>query len=842
MCEIMRAELGEQKSDKDSPEEYRRLAMRLKRRRGNAGMLNLLHAMVGEAFANELPTPNSQPANAVELLKSDNWEVSETHKAIANIISLVPADRRGPIFTTNFDTLLETALHREDLNCQITSQPNNASIGVVGQHALPVIHLHGLWTDAAALNTDAELAWERDLLETQLAQSLDQTLLIAIGYGGWDDSFTRALKNLITEGYSRNFLEVIWISHKEPADSGLLVDLAGNPSVVEYVANIVDVADNIQYRLSDATRPDVSLPAGVRLIWPASVHAKKADLNKFVDGSHPEIEASSIAPRLKSSLELQERARLLANAGKDGAAILTGPLGDGKSVVIQQAAIDLAEGQGDGTSLDFQSPLVIEMQRGTQVPPIDFWAGIRSDFSTTFVMVDDADLVIEALLFRIRASRQKCLDELSFDGEASGPDVGNIVVIGAMHEQFRQTCRNLRAQEREQWELLRTETLSDSEVSQVYEFWDGIDATASKTRPPSKAVVSPGDSDPSDSEEGESLLGLLLTRWSGEGFNDRLIEIRARLGRSMIGEVSGVDVLDAVAILHHYRRGLFDGASLNFLAELTGLRNLDISRTVIRPLGREAAISRVGNIVIVRHEKIAARLVSIMPDARFEEMCARISSVGGRMRKDEIRGHECASLLCQRLLFPHSKIAAKAAFEASRLLESRVTYLKVLRTGGDFDGAKIYATGLREHYREYSDWEESWRGLFIESSVTLRALEDGKGALRLALLALSSLESSSISVKNLEFGLVNVIMSCRKINALDARELEDLARRILGRIPVGDYSRRLLVESTAPTLGQLVDDFILSARNFLRPRAPYYHDFKAVIAAESRKVAARRAS
>lgn len=826
MCEIMRGELGEPASERSTPEEYRRLSERLKKRRGNPGVLSLLRAMVAEAYRGPLPEINNSEESLNSMTADDNWSTSETHDAIAKIVSLIPLDRRGPIFTTNFDTLLETALCRNGVACHSVSQPHNTPVGIVGQHLLPVLHLHGTWNDPSSLNTDSELAWKRDNLEAQISQSLDETLLVAVGYGGWDDSFSRTVTELLNYGSSNQSLELVWISHRAHPQTGLLGKLQGNPNVTAYISTIPEISDHFRIQLSDKTRPKVSLPAGLRLIWPASISAREPNLDHFIDGSHPELEASNSAPRLKAAGSIAECASRIAHAGIDGVTVLTGPLGDGKTVSLQQAAIDLASSTPSPAIEVPGSTIVVEIERAAPVPPVDFWVGIRENFQTTFVVIDEADLIIDTLVYRIRASRIKREEGGPRDSTLSG----SIVIIGAMHEQFRQTCRNLRAQEKEEWHLLRTDTLSLLSIKSLMEFWSGnglIPPSSDSNGPASAAEIAPHLS--TDADENSSLFGLLLTLWPGDSFDSRLRDIRSRLSRSMIGNVSSIDVLDAIAIIHANSPSPAGGATLQFIAELTGLRSVDIARTVIRPLGREAAISRIGNRVVIRHKAIAEHLVKVIPEDRYAEMCDRISRVGGQMRRDNIAGHECASLLCRDLPYPLSKSAARSAFRASGLLESRVTYLKVLRKGGALNEALAYAAGLRENYREFPDWEKSWRGLFIELSVCYRLSGAGESAVRHSLLALSSLEDTGLDTKNLEFGLVNTILASRIYDTHESAELGELSSEILGLAPRGSYASELSTQNYDLSSGELSKRFIALAQPLLRPVAPAFHGFLALV-------------
>jgi len=123
-----------------------------------------------------------------------------------------------PILTTNFDPLLEISIRKHG------GTPQSISLAQDGQflnhfadNIHSVVHLHGYWFGSDTLHTIDQLKRQRPLLKGDLKKLLQNSLLLVIGYGGWDDVFTNSLLELINEGNSS--FDVLWCFHEKDAES-----------------------------------------------------------------------------------------------------------------------------------------------------------------------------------------------------------------------------------------------------------------------------------------------------------------------------------------------------------------------------------------------------------------------------------------------------------------------------------------------------------------------------------------------------------------------------------------------------------------------------------------------
>ena len=138
---------------------------------------------------------------------------TDAHRAIA---TLVAQGYFRVILTTNFDRLLETALHDENIAPTVLSSSDHI------RGAVPLIHtpccvvkLHGDYLDSRILNTDDELASYSDEQNDLLDRILDEFGLIICGWSGdWDV----ALRSAILRTTSRRFT-TYWAKHGELTDT-----------------------------------------------------------------------------------------------------------------------------------------------------------------------------------------------------------------------------------------------------------------------------------------------------------------------------------------------------------------------------------------------------------------------------------------------------------------------------------------------------------------------------------------------------------------------------------------------------------------------------------------------
>jgi hypothetical protein len=84
-----------------------------------------------------------------------------------------------------------------------------------------VVHLNGFWRplatvdDRSVLHDPGQLTADRPLLTTSLAEHLREETVCLVGYGGWDDAVTDALRGLTAD----RSVDVLWALHGRRADT-----------------------------------------------------------------------------------------------------------------------------------------------------------------------------------------------------------------------------------------------------------------------------------------------------------------------------------------------------------------------------------------------------------------------------------------------------------------------------------------------------------------------------------------------------------------------------------------------------------------------------------------------
>ncbi|HYC42988.1 MAG TPA: SIR2 family protein [Noviherbaspirillum sp.] len=135
---------------------------------------------------------------------------TKAHRAIAD---LVRAGFIRVILTTNFDKLMETALHDAGVVPTVLSTPDHV------EGALPLVHtpctlikVHGDYLDTRIRNTPEELAEYPEPFNRILDRIFDEYGLIVCG---WSAEWDQALRNALTRAPYRRFT-TYWASRGEP--------------------------------------------------------------------------------------------------------------------------------------------------------------------------------------------------------------------------------------------------------------------------------------------------------------------------------------------------------------------------------------------------------------------------------------------------------------------------------------------------------------------------------------------------------------------------------------------------------------------------------------------------
>lgn len=138
----------------------------------------------------------------------DGWVLRPGVEALGRLVTRVPA-RAGPVvLTTNFDPLVEVSIRRAGGTARTSVFDGDGSLFHEVTPTHRVAHLHGYWHSADTLHAPHQLVQRRHQLEADVASVVRGALVLAIGYGGGDDLFTRAIASVAADQHS--YPEVVW--------------------------------------------------------------------------------------------------------------------------------------------------------------------------------------------------------------------------------------------------------------------------------------------------------------------------------------------------------------------------------------------------------------------------------------------------------------------------------------------------------------------------------------------------------------------------------------------------------------------------------------------------------
>lgn len=139
------------------------------------------------------------------------WHLSPAVAEIGTLLATQPPCFAPLVLTTNFDPLIEVSVERAGGHAYSSALDTDGRLDQVHGRGCHVVHLHGYWLHSDTLHTTVQLGQDRPQLQTSLERVLANRAVVVIGYGGWDDVFTRALSAML-DNPQRN-LEILWAFH-----------------------------------------------------------------------------------------------------------------------------------------------------------------------------------------------------------------------------------------------------------------------------------------------------------------------------------------------------------------------------------------------------------------------------------------------------------------------------------------------------------------------------------------------------------------------------------------------------------------------------------------------------
>jgi hypothetical protein len=171
-----------------------------------------------------------------DLLRSvDGWRPLRPSVAALGEILRQDPTKFGHVLTTNFDPLIEVAVKRaggEVRRSVIGRDGNPEQHGGDGTH---VVYVHGYWFGTDTLHTDVQLRKPRPQLQATLKRRIEPSLLVVLGYGGWDDVLMASLSALTSDEGA--FPDIVWgfYGQQDPEVMGKLEAAGGRAQPYEHV-------------------------------------------------------------------------------------------------------------------------------------------------------------------------------------------------------------------------------------------------------------------------------------------------------------------------------------------------------------------------------------------------------------------------------------------------------------------------------------------------------------------------------------------------------------------------------------------------------------------------------
>ncbi|MDP9998312.1 P-loop NTPase [Pseudarthrobacter sulfonivorans] len=787
-------------------DQYTTVAEELQRRRGDIG----LASAIGMGVSHALKKPHSSNSVNPESISDADWEVPEAQNLLAKLISRVPTQQSGAIITTNFDSLTEVALRNHHVQATSLAVPGSMAFPIDAVWgALPVIHLHGFWGNSATLSTAAQLDTERPQIERMITRLLDNAILVVIGYGGWNDSFTRALMQMVRDGHTTSLkTEIMWLNYgkKEVISSHtLLRELQRHAGVNIYCEiDAVKFLEGVIQEIGSLKRQARKTFLGWTPPVALGVAPKLTELLGYVEGAEPNWTTAGEMSMLSNAHAVYDAVRAACADNQYEQIVVSAPAGEGKTTALLQVASTLAANLPEANIL-FRNP-------GAPRISAEWLDHLSSENDLSVLFVDDADLVINQI-YHANLKR-------------SNAPSGRIIWVLAFHPSYLQSSGVAAKLRSVKSRTLEFTPFSSNDALLIAESWKSHDLLPSRFKKQTNHDVAQMVVEAGDTIQGRSLFGSVLHLWGGDNLEARVEHMLAKVSNLSIAGVSYRSLLSAVAVTQltwDEFATTGEGLSIAALGFFANTTNNDIVRLVVEPLGREVGISQIGDRVYMRHPSIARAIYNILRDCgELESVVRDIANKGCQMRyakKYYNEDYHSAYLISRKLTGPEALAASASAVRAAQnRLEPRVTAIATLRDNGQLNAAQKYASKLSRQLADYEDQLQVQRGFYVEWSVVESKLERHDRALRLAVQAISDQVPGFLPVDKLEYGLSRIIRSAERLSEAKVDGSQDLlntARRVLYRLPDTQASIwGAAFEDDNASIFELIREFRLGASVF----------------------------
>lgn len=190
-------------------------------RRGPQAANSVIRRAVASARHAAAPTPStyeltaSTSEDACRGFEADatGWFLPPGVRALGELAVGHPQHFGRTVLTTNFDPLIGVSISAAGGTSFRTILHRDGNLALTDGDGCHVVHLHGYWYGSDTLHTPRQLTQPRPQLRSSLAHVLRNQIVVVLAYGGWDDSFTQALVDVVIDDNA--YPEVIWCFRDE---------------------------------------------------------------------------------------------------------------------------------------------------------------------------------------------------------------------------------------------------------------------------------------------------------------------------------------------------------------------------------------------------------------------------------------------------------------------------------------------------------------------------------------------------------------------------------------------------------------------------------------------------
>jgi hypothetical protein len=141
---------------------------------------------------------------ALELeLLTDRWTIRPGIQFFAQLAVGNPTRFGRTVITTNFDPLIEVAMRRAG-GSPVTISLRDSDSDIIAVQR--VIHVHGHWTSDDMVSSQFGILRRKEKVEHFLDDQLTNTVVVVLGYGGYDEALVDVLRRCRT---------LYWCSHSD---------------------------------------------------------------------------------------------------------------------------------------------------------------------------------------------------------------------------------------------------------------------------------------------------------------------------------------------------------------------------------------------------------------------------------------------------------------------------------------------------------------------------------------------------------------------------------------------------------------------------------------------------